>query len=53
MSDKKIKGSKKNKPKGNTVGTRKKEKDPRIRIISGVFLMLLSLFLIISTISFK
>ena len=52
MSDKKIKGSKKNKPKGNTVGTRKKEKDPRIRIISGVFLMLLSLFLIISTISY-
>ena len=54
--DKKNKGTKKkkaiDKPKGKTVGSRKKERDPRFRIISGVFLMLLSLFLFVSTISY-
>ncbi|MBR3914679.1 MAG: DNA translocase FtsK [Bacteroidales bacterium] len=51
-ADKKSKGTKKSKPKGNVTGTRKKASDPRFRIISGVFLMLVSLFIIISTISY-
>lgn len=51
-ADKKSKGTKKSKPKGNATGTRKKASDPRFRIISGVFLMLVSLFIIISTISY-
>ena len=51
-ADKKNKGTKKSKPKGNATGTRKKASDPRFRIISGVFLMLVSLFIIISTISY-
>ena len=51
-ADKKNKGTKKSKPKGNATGTRKKASDPRFRIISGVFLMLLSLFIVISTISY-
>ena len=51
-ADKKNKGTKKSKPKGNTTGTRKKASDPRFRIISGVFLMLVSLFIVISTISY-
>ncbi len=51
-TDKKNKGTKKSKPKGNATGTRKKASDPRFRIISGVFLMLVSLFIIISTISY-
>ncbi len=51
-ADKKNKGTKKNKPKGNATGTRKKASDPRFRIISGVFLMLVSLFIVISTISY-
>ena len=51
-ADKKSKGTKKSKPKGNATGTRKKATDPRFRIISGVFLMLVSLFIVISTISY-
>lgn len=51
-ADKKNKGTKKSKPKGNATGTRKKATDPRFRIISGVFLMLVSLFIVISTISY-
>ncbi|MBQ3594420.1 MAG: hypothetical protein II981_03310, partial [Bacteroidales bacterium] len=51
-ADKKSKGTKKSKPKGNATGTRKKASDPRFRIISGVFLMLVSLFIVISTISY-
>ncbi|MBE6343506.1 MAG: DNA translocase FtsK [Lentimicrobiaceae bacterium] len=51
-ADKKNKGTKKSKPKGNATGTRKKASDPRFRIISGVFLMLVSLFIVISTISY-
>ena len=51
-ADKKSKGTKKSKPKGNVTGTRKKATDPRFRIISGVFLMLVSLFIVISTISY-
>ena len=51
-ADKKSKGTKKSKPKGNATGTRKKATDPRFRIISGVFLMLVSLFILISTISY-
>ncbi len=51
-ADKKNKGTKKSKPKGNATGTRKKASDPRFRIISGVFLMLVSLFIVISTIAY-
>ena len=55
-ADNKSKGTKKekpqSKPKGKAVGTRKKTSDPRFRIISGVFLMLVSLFLFVSTIGY-
>lgn len=55
-ADNKSKGTKKDKPqskpKGKAVGTRKKTSDPRFRIISGVFLMLVSLFLFVSTIGY-
>ena len=55
-ADNKSKGTKKDKPqskpKGKAVGTRKKKSDPRIPIISGVFLMLVSLFLFVSTIAY-
>ena len=50
--DKKGKGTKKSRPKGKATGTRKKERDPRFRIASGVFLMLVSLFIITSTVAY-
>ncbi|MBQ8222241.1 MAG: DNA translocase FtsK [Bacteroidales bacterium] len=45
-------GSKKNKPKKAATGTRKKERDPRVRVAFGVFFMLLSLYILLSTISY-
>ena len=40
------------KGKGNKTGKRKKERDPRISIISGIFFMLLSLFILLSFVSY-
>ena len=48
----KSKGEKKNKPKTNKTAARKKARDPRIRISIGVFLMLLSVFVLLSFISY-
>ena len=42
----------KGKPKKANTGTRKKERDPRVRIAFGVFFMLLSLYILLSTISY-
>ena len=49
---KKSKGDgKKSKPKSSKTATRKKTRDPRIRISFGVFFMLLSIFVLLSFIS--
>lgn len=45
-------GTKKSKPKKAAAGTRKKERDPRVRVAFGVFFMLLSLYILLSTISY-
>ena len=45
------KNEKKNKPKPSKTATRKKVRDPRIRISIGVFIMLLSVFILLSFIS--
>ena len=42
----------KKKPKTNKTATRKKERDPRIGISIGVFIMLLSVFVLVSFISY-
>ena len=52
VSTKKTTGKKKGTAKGNKTGARKKESDPRIRIAIGVFLMLLSVYILLSTISY-
>ena len=46
------KGTKKISPKKSTTGTRKKEKDPRVRIAFGVLIMLLGLFFLISAFAY-
>ena len=46
------KAPKKSKPKTSKTATRKKAKDPRIGISIGVFLMLLSLFILLSYFSY-
>ena len=46
------KKSKKSKPKSSKTGTRKKERDPRIRIIFGIFFILLSIFILLSYITY-
>ena len=46
------KGKPKSKPKGKTTGNRKKANDPRLRITSGVFLMMVGLFLFVSIIAY-
>ena len=48
----KSKGEKKNKPKTNKTAARKKARDPRVRISIGVFLMLMSVFVLLSFISY-
>lgn len=45
-------GKKKSKTKSSKTAARKKEKDPRISITAGVFLMLLGLFFLLSVISY-
>ena len=52
VSTKKEAAKKKGKAKGSKTGARKKESDPRIRIVSGAFLMLLSVYILLSTISY-
>ena len=51
-ADNKSKGKPKSKPKGKTTGNRKKANDPRLRITSGVFLMMVGLFLFVSIIAY-
>lgn len=46
------KKSKRSKPKSSKTGTRKKERDPRIRIIFGIFFILLSIFILLSYITY-
>ena len=48
----KKKDSPKGKSKGSKTGKRKKERDPRISIIIGIFFMLLSLFILLSFVSY-
>lgn len=43
---------KKDKPKKATTGARKRERDPRVRVAFGVFFMLLSLYILLSTFSY-
>ena len=43
---------KKSKPKTSKTAARKKERDPRVRICFGVFFMLLSIFILLSFISY-
>ncbi|MBR5603312.1 MAG: DNA translocase FtsK [Bacteroidales bacterium] len=45
-------GKKKGKAKGKKIGARKKASDPRIRIAIGAFLLLLSVFILLSTVSY-
>ena len=52
VSTKKATGKKKGTTKGCKTGARKKESDPRIRIAIGVFFLLLSLYILLSTISY-
>lgn len=40
------------KSKGSKTGARRKESDPRLRIVTGAFLMLLSIFILLSTVSY-
>ena len=47
-----IDSKKKSKPKASKTGARKKERDPRVRISIGVFLMLLSVFILLSFTSY-
>ncbi len=51
-SDSETKSKAKTKAKGSKVGSRKKERDPRIRISIGAFLMLLSVFVLLSFVSY-
>ena len=52
VSTKKATVKKKGTTKGSKTGARKKESDPRIRIAIGVFFLLLSLYILLSTISY-
>lgn len=52
VSTKKEADKKKGKAKGSKTGARKKESDPRIRIAIGAFIMLLSVFILLSTVSY-
>ena len=52
VSTKKEAAKKKGKTKGSKSGARKKESDPRIRIAIGAFILLLSVFILLSTISY-
>ena len=52
VSTKKETAKKKGKAKGSNTGARKKESDPRIRIAIGAFIMLLSVFTMLSTVSY-
>jgi S-DNA-T family DNA segregation ATPase FtsK/SpoIIIE len=52
VSTKKDAAKKKVKTKGSKSGARKKESDPRIRIAIGAFILLLSVFILLSTISY-
>ena len=52
VSKKKEAAKTKGKTKGSKTGARKKESDPRFRIISGIFLMLLSVYILLSTFSY-
>ena len=52
VSTKKDAAKKKGKTKGSKSGARKKESDPRIRIAIGAFILLLSVFILLSTISY-
>lgn len=50
--DSETKPKAKPKNKGNKLGSRKKERDPRIRVSIGVFIMLLSVFILLSFVSY-
>ena len=51
-NSKKGDSKKKSKPKTSKTAARKKERDPRVRICFGVFFMLLSIFILLSFISY-
>mgnify|MGYP003305316969 CR=1 FL=1 len=52
VSTKKDAAKKKGKTKGSKSGARKKESDPRIRIAIGAFILLLSVYILLSTFSY-